>query len=696
MINRLKNLLKRQSLQSNLIFWFLLISLLPLAWMTFISYEFSRTLLLSQAKQNLRAISLRQTQLIDNYFQEREKIILSFANGVTAPLTMQRYQEAFINGGIHSPEYETVDRQFRQILRFQTKTLGYANWFFVTTEGTIIFSSFSSPLLGVNLLSPAYQNSSLYEIFKHTRDFLEVQLSNFTYFSSDALPTTFVAAPILNQQILTGIMIAQLDNQEIYNLTNDYSGLGKTGESLLVTRIDGELVSIAPLRGEISADPTRLILADTPFGKFVSKTLKGQRLIDTLIDYQGQHTLVVGRYFLPSLSWGMITKMDMNELLAPINRLRWLSIIMSLATAGIVILTASNVAASIAHPILKFTHTTKQMAAGDFSQQIEIESDNEMGRLGQSFNDMAVQLNNMVKHLDTLVEIRTKEVENKNKELEKTIDELREAQNRLINQEKLASLGALTAGIAHEIKNPLNFINNFSELSLQLEEELHHELSKIKSYIPEKETKEIEEILKTLKLNISKIYEHGQRADSIVYNMLRHSRGAPGDKIPTDINLLLDQYISLSYHGMRAQNPGFNVKIEKNYDPSIPKVPLISQEISRVLLNLLSNAYYSVNQKKNESGPDYVPIVRITTKNHVDLVVIKIWDNGKGIPIHVFPKLFTPFFTTKPTGEGTGLGLSLSYNIIVHGHGGTLVVDSESGEFAEFIIGLPTGIKKKI
>ena len=694
MINMLKQFFKKQSLQTKLIIWFLLISLLPLLWITFISYEFSRSLLLSQATKNLRAIGLRETQIIDNYFQEKERIALSFAKGVTASLAIQEYQKAFNTYGQNSPEYQSVDKNFRPILTYQAETLGYRNLFLTTTDGIIVFSMLDTPAVGTNLSSEEFKNSPIKKIFSYSKNFLEARISNFTYYNDQDPPASFVATPVLNNKSLGGVVILQIDNDAIYDLITDYSGLGKTGESLLVTEMDGALVSIAPLRGEESADPTRLILPNTPFSQFVLKVLEGQRLVERALDYRGKETLMVGRYFLPALNWGIITKMDMDELIAPINRLRWLSIIMGLATAGLVILVASSVASSIAQPILDLTRKTKQMTAGDLTQRITIDSGNEIGRLGQSFNEMAQQLNNMITHLDTLVAQRTKEVERKNIELEKTIDELRETQSRLINQEKLASLGALTAGIAHEIKNPLNFITNFSELSLQLEEDIHNEVQKIKIFVPAQEVTELEDLLKTLKLNMSKIYEHGKRADSIVHNMLRHSRGAPGDKIPTDINALLDEYVSLSYHGMRAQLPGFNVKIEKNYDHTLPKVPIIPQEVSRVFLNILNNAYYSVNQKRIDSKANYVPIVRITTQNHGDLVVIKIWDNGKGIPIDIFPKLFTPFFTTKPTGEGTGLGLSLSYNIVVHSHNGTLIADSEPGEFAEFVIGLPTGLKK--
>jgi signal transduction histidine kinase len=302
---------------------------------------------------------------------------------------------------------------------------------------------------------------------------------------------------------------------------------------------------------------------------------------------------------------------------------------------------------------------------------------------------MAAQLDTTVKNLDQIVAKRTKEIELQNIQLEQTIEELQQTQDRLVNQEKLASLGALTAGIAHEIKNPLNFINNFADLSIHISQSLQEHVEKIKTLIPSEELTEINELLNNLNLNLDRIYKHGTQADSIVHNMLQHSRGIAGEKMLVDINNLLNEYVTLAYHGMRAQDITFNVKIEKKFDTTLPEIAIVPQEISRVFLNLLNNAYYSVHQKKKQLPKDYIPTIRVSTQKGVDSVIIKIWDNGLGISDDVFPKLFTPFFTTKPPGEGTGLGLSLSYTIITQGHNGTIMADSEPGEFAEFTIELP-------
>ncbi len=266
--------------------------------------------------------------------------------------------------------------------------------------------------------------------------------------------------------------------------------------------------------------------------------------------------------------------------------------------------------------------------------------------------------------------------------LQEKNDEIIRTQEQLVTQQKLASLGALTAGIAHEIKNPLNFVNNFSEISTELIDELTEEFG-------HNNKEEVLSIIRDLKQNIEKITRHGKRADSIVKGMLLHSRGTAGEKTPTDINDLLDQYVNLAYHGMRAQNKEFNIAIEKDYDKTLEKMNIVPQDFSRVFLNIINNACYAAYEKKKKKGNDFSPLLRVSTKRLTGKVEIGIYDNGDGIPESIKRQIFNPFFTTKPTGEGTGLGLSLSYDIITKVHGGDIKVESEIGEGAGFIIQLP-------
>ncbi len=286
------------------------------------------------------------------------------------------------------------------------------------------------------------------------------------------------------------------------------------------------------------------------------------------------------------------------------------------------------------------------------------------------------------------LEQKRKAVEETNDALQQSLDDLKAAQTQLIQSEKMASLGELTAGIAHEIQNPLNFVNNFSEVSAELVDEMNEEIEK-------GNLDDAKQIAQDLKQNLEKINHHGKRAGEIVKGMLQHSRTSSGQKEPTDINALADEYLRLAYHGLRAKDKTFNAAMKTDYDESIGLLKIIPQDIGRVVLNLITNAFYVVNEKKKacqaepvEAGQNYEPVVSVSTKKVDDRIEIKVTDNGNGIPESVKDKIFQPFFTTKPTGHGTGLGLSMSYDI-VKAHGGELKVETKEGEGTTFIISLP-------
>jgi len=267
-------------------------------------------------------------------------------------------------------------------------------------------------------------------------------------------------------------------------------------------------------------------------------------------------------------------------------------------------------------------------------------------------------------------------------DLKRSLEDLKATQSQLVQSEKMASLGELTAGIAHEIQNPLNFVNNFSEVNTELIEEMKVEMDK-------GNLDDAKALANDIKENEEKISRHGKRADSIVKGMLQHSRSNSGQKESTDINNLVDECLRLSFHGMRAKDKSFNAKTETDFDNSLQKINIVSQDIGRVLLNLFTNSFYSVLQKRKQPANNYEPVVYVKTERTTDAVRIIVRDNGMGIPQKVLDKVFQPFFTTKPTGEGTGLGLSMSYDIITKGHGGELKVETKEGEYAEFIIILP-------
>ena len=293
-----------------------------------------------------------------------------------------------------------------------------------------------------------------------------------------------------------------------------------------------------------------------------------------------------------------------------------------------------------------------------------------------------------------LVEVETLSAEKQlllstqNETLERQVTErtaaLKASQTQLIQSEKLASLGELTAGIAHEIQNPLNFVNNFAEISVDLAKELDEEIEKEPF-----DKSLVKELVKDISQNQEKINHHGKRASAIVKGMLEHSRTSTGIKEPTDLNALADEYLRLAYHGLRAKDSSFNATMETHFDPELPKIEVIPQDIGRVLLNLINNAFYAIHDKAKQGIEGYSPTVNISTRKLPDAIEITVKDNGNGIPDAIKDKIFQPFFTTKPTGQGTGLGLSLAYDIVVKGHGGTLTVSSIPGAETTFEIQLP-------
>ena len=297
----------------------------------------------------------------------------------------------------------------------------------------------------------------------------------------------------------------------------------------------------------------------------------------------------------------------------------------------------------------------------------------------QTFADQAVIAIGNVRLFEQLQE--------RTRELSLSLDELRTAQDRLVQTQKLASLGQLTAGIAHEIKNPLNFINNFSALSGELVDELGDALKSVA--LDDQKREELDELTHLLKGNLEKVVQHGKRADSIVKNMLLHSREGAGERRLVDLNAIVEDSLNLAYHGARAENQAFQIQLDRSFDPAAGQVDLFPQEMTRVLLNLISNGFYAVTQRKAEMQDGYEPVLAAATAGFDDRVEIRIRDNGSGIPPEVKEKIFNPFFTTKPPGQGTGLGLSLSHDIVVKQHAGSIEVDTKPGEFTEFRIILP-------
>ena len=380
---------------------------------------------------------------------------------------------------------------------------------------------------------------------------------------------------------------------------------------------------------------------------------------------------------IPRLGWIVFVEQPTSEALAPVYATAYQTL--ALLGLGVVLALLAGVvlARRLTGPIRALQAGAERLGQGDLAQRIEVSAGDEIGTLALRFNEMAGRIQDAQETLEAKVADRTRE-------LSQSLEELRNAQDRLLQTEKLASLGQLTAGIAHEIKNPLNFVNNFAELSVDLLAELRAAMEQ--AGLDPALRAELEELCAMLSDNLAKVTAHGKRADSIVRNMLAHSREGGGERRRVDVNALLEETLGLAWHGARAEHPGFNVTIEKRLDANVGELDLFPQEFARVLLNLFGNAFHAVQQKHT---PGFQPHVLVATHATPASVAVTIRDNGTGIPEAVRSHIFEPFFTTKPPGQGTGLGLSLSHDIVVQQHGGQIAVATEPGAWTEFTITLP-------
>jgi two-component system NtrC family sensor kinase len=494
------------------------------------------------------------------------------------------------------------------------------------------------------------------------------------YFRRESEPYMTLALAGTRRDV--GVSIAEVNLKLIWDVVSKIK-VGERGHAYVVDA-----------QGRLIAHPDiSLVLRKTDMTRLAQVQMAGRNMagaaaedIQDATDIHGQRVLTAFAPVLP-LGWIVFVELPVDEAYEPLLASIQRTMLILFAALCLAALAGIFLARRMVVPIQALRAGAARIGGGDLSQRISVKTGDELEALADQFNDMARRLQDSYSDLEKKVEVRTRE-------LAKSLEDLHVTQDRLVQTEKLASLGQLTAGIAHEIKNPLNFVNNFSAVSVELIDELRAALAD--ANLDNKLRTEISEISDMLQGNLAKIVQHGKRADSIVKNMLLHSRQGSGEHRPVDINAVVEESLNLAFHGARAEKQGFNITLEKSFDPAAGEVDLFPQEITRVLLNLISNGFYAATRRKGEpNGGDYEPTLTAVTKSLGDSVEIRIRDNGIGIPPEVKEKMFNPFFTTKPAGEGTGLGLSLSYDIIVKQHAGSIEVDTRPGEFTEFRIVLP-------
>jgi signal transduction histidine kinase len=500
------------------------------------------------------------------------------------------------------------------------------------------------------------------------------------------LPVQIAGAP-------SAILVAQIDMNRMRERVQSQP-ISKNGRILLIDNLGKEIFSteekdLSDLK--VVQDATRMLQAGT----------RAQG-VTSYADPTGEK--MVGCYAFPQdLHWAIIAEINEAEAYAAVGKMLNSLLWWVLLGLGVAIIGAFAFSLQISKPILRMSKAAEEISSGKFDVRVEYKARDEIGVLGKSLENMGKslkenfekienqkkELEEYSKGLEVKVNQRTAELKEKNIALEDTLKKLKETQDQLIVNEKLASLGSLTSGIAHEIKNPLNFINNFAILSGDLVDELGQELGKASVVCGQDDKENIQDILDSLKSNLSKIADHGKRADRIVHSMLQHSRGNIGELQETDLNNFVDECVSFTWDSMRAKDPTFGVNIQRDFAAGTGEVNINPSSMSQVILNIINNAVYAMKAKKNGAETNYLPELKITTRDLGDRAEVRIRDNGPGIPKKHLEKIFEPFFTTKPTGQGTGLGLSLSRDIIVGMHKGEMHVETAEDEFTEFIILLP-------
>jgi signal transduction histidine kinase len=444
------------------------------------------------------------------------------------------------------------------------------------------------------------------------------------------------------------------------------------------TRMEEHLGKLAPWNPErIAAVRSEVAQYDEFADKAVDEYTSDRRVIgNSLLAQARQHSIVadqlLGSIVADLTSEALVARQQAIAEAAAATRLSQIVVAAAVLVGALLTFLLLR---SIVVPLRRLESAMARLNAGNVDVAIPAAGPDEIGAVARTLS----------RFRDTLVEQNRRE-----RDLRAAHEELKATQASLIHAEKMASLGQLTAGIAHEIKNPLNFVNNFALLSVELLDELKEATRPAIAALGGDKRAEVDEVVDMLTANLEKITEHGQRADGIVKSMLAHSRGASGERQRADLNALTEEALNLAYHGARAQDPNFNITLEREFDRTITPIEMVPQDISRVLLNLFGNGFYAANKRRREAADAaFRPVLKVVTRDLGNEVEIRVRDNGTGIPSEFHDKLFQPFFTTKPTGEGTGLGLSISYDIVTQQHGGTITVDSRVGEFTEFTIRLP-------
>ncbi|WP_341528011.1 ATP-binding protein [Nostoc sp. UHCC 0302] len=697
---------------------------------TSLEYYIAVNSLKKEVNNNLISIAESKANQLEVYLKEKQKNAVVIAKIPNISDALEQYQETFKKYGIKSFAYQKIDDKYRPFLTNCLETFGYSNIFLISESGDVVFSVKRDQKIGSNYYKGTYKHSELAKVFDRAKTLMQVEISSFSYYPATNEPAAFIASPIFKNNLIVGVVVLQLNNQEFNKVVNDYTGLGKNGETIVGSIVKERIVFTSPTRHDPKAAFQRYVNIGKQKLDPLNQAAHGIKGIGITIDYRGQKTIAAWRY-LPSLNGGLLVKMDMAEVFASLETLKSIVIFLLLITLLLVIFAAIVVAKSISKPVVELTQVVQEFAKGNLNKQAPVLTRDEIGQLAQSFNSMAAQLEESFK----TIKLREQELATAKGQLEVVLAQLlQEAQQlagQLVQSEKMSTLGQLVAGVAHEINNPVNFIYANINPANEYIQDLLRLLQLYQEHYPNPDPEiqnvanaidvdflvaDLPKLLASMKIGATRITE-------IVLSLRNFSRLDEAEMKAVNIHEGIDSTLMILGTRLKATSKRSAIEVVKTYG-DIPLVECYVGQLNQVFMNILANAIDAIEESLNVNAPvleasnkstslvknkeidnmhslptsEILPSktegkrgqIRIHTELTADeLVIIRIADDALGIPEHLQKRLFDPFFTTKPAGKGTGLGLSISYKIITEKHQGKLECISSPGNGTEFIITIP-------
>jgi two-component system, NtrC family, sensor kinase len=698
--NKFKKIVNKQ------LFWFLLISLSPLAVVTSLQYYVASNSQRTYVNNNLMSIANNKAKQLNNYIEERQKNAANIAQIPNIVDAIAQYQQASEKSGIDSIEYRQIDEKYRQFLTNNLEIFGYSDIFLISQSGNIVFSVKRDRIFDTNLYSNTHKNSQIAKTFDRAKTLMQVEISKFEYNKVTQEAAAYIAAPIFKNisnkdKLIIGVVVLKLNDREFNQVANERTGLGTTGKTIVGWAIENDqIVFTSPTRHEDKSTFQELVSTskqNSPTS--LERAIDGTKGIDINKDNNGKEAIAAWRY-LPSLNGGIVVQMDTEEAFASLKTLRKIVIILGIVTLILVILAAITVAKSISKPIVELIDIVGEFAGGNLQLKAEISTQDEIGQLSQSFNSMAGQ----IKQSFTTIQEREQELATAKEQLEILLaqvqDEAKQLASQLVHSEKMSSLGQLVAGVAHEINNPISFIYGNIQPASEYMEDLIELVQLYQQHYPnpamEIQDKIVASDLDFLIADLPKLLNSmtvgTTRIQEIVLSLRNFSRLDEAEMKAVDIHEGIDSTLLILSSRLKATSKHPEIIVIKQY-ANLPPIECYPGQLNQVFMNILANAIDALEENyaiAQNNHPHQKLLIQISSEiTQEQKVIIRIRDNGVGIPEKVKKSLFDPFFTTKPPGKGTGLGLSISYKIITEKHQGELQCTSSPETGTEFAIALP-------